>query len=83
MIPFFIDFSRFWRPLGPQVGPMLKTCWPENPPKSGFDSNNKKTLKKQTPGRIERIFSGILGSLKLTENILVKAVQEQKTRPRS
>ena len=57
MIPFFIDFSRFWRPLGPQVGPMLRPCWPQNPPKSSFDSNTKKALKKQTP---DKVWSGLV-----------------------
>ena len=30
MIRFFIDFDRFWTPLGFQVGPMLTPCWPQN-----------------------------------------------------
>ena len=66
MIPFFIDFSRFWRPLGPQVGSMLKPCWPQNPQKSNFANNTKKNTKKGRPRRIRYWGSG---SLKLTENI--------------
>ena len=66
MIPFFIDFSRFWRPLGPQVGPMLRPCWPPNPQKSDFENNTKKTTKTEGPGKIR---PALLGSLKLTENI--------------
>ena len=54
-IPFFIDFSRFWNPLGPQVGPMLRPCWPPNPPKSDFEDNTKKHKKNQMPGSILEI----------------------------
>ena len=46
MIPFFIDFSRFWRPLGPQVGPMLRPCWPPNPQKSTLENKAKKRPQK-------------------------------------
>ena len=60
MIPFFIDFSRFWRPLGPQVGSMLRPCWPQNPQKRDFANNTKKTLKKEGPGEFA---TGVLGSL--------------------
>ena len=56
IIPFFIVFSRFGRPLGPQVGPMLRPCWPQNPQKRSFANNPKKTLKKQTP---DKVWSGI------------------------
>ena len=42
MIPFFIDFSRFGMPLGPQVGTMLRRCWLQNPQKSDFENNTKK-----------------------------------------
>ena len=61
MIPFFIDFSRFWRPLGPQVGPMLRPCWPHNPQKNHLENNTKKTPKSKDP---RAIVTGTLGSLK-------------------
>ena len=60
MIPFFIDFSRFWRPLGPQVGPMLRPCWPQNLQKPDFANNTKKTLKREGPGEFPTL---VLGSL--------------------
>ena len=80
MIPFFIDFSRFWRPLGPQVGPMLRPCWPQNPQKKTLE---KKATKRPQKGCAKENGGWILGSLKLTENNPVKAVQGKKTRPRS
>ena len=52
MIPTLIDFSRFWRLLGPQVGPMLRPCWPPNPQKSTLENKAKKKPQK---GRAEEI----------------------------
>ena len=51
MIPFLIDFYRFWRPLGPQVGPMLRPCWPQNPQKSTLENKAKKKTSKIVAGR--------------------------------
>ena len=79
MIPFFIDFSRFWRPLGPQVGPMLRPCWPQNLQKSDFENNTKKTPKTEGPGK-SRIRSW--GPLIIQKTTLSR-LQEDKARPRS
>ena len=46
MIPFFIHLSRFGRPLGPQVGPMLRPCWSQNPQKSTLENKAKKRPQK-------------------------------------
>ena len=79
MIPFFIDFSRFWRPLGPQVGPMLRPCWPQNPQKSDFENNTKKTPKTEGPGTP---FPGSWGPLTIQKTTLSR-LQGKKTRPHS
>ena len=59
MIPVFLDFCRFWRPLGLQVGLMLRPCWPPNPQKSTLENKAKKRPQK---GCAEENVDGVLGS---------------------
>ena len=61
MISFFIDSSRFWRPLGFQVAPMLRPCWPQNPQKSTLENKAKRRPQKRCA---EEVGDELLGSLK-------------------
>ena len=84
--PFFYRFSRFWRPIGPQVGTMLGLCWPQNPQKGDFENNTKKTLKKQMAKTRKKILEiqiwGSWGPLIIQKTTLSRP-QGVKTRPHS
>ena len=80
MIPFFIDFSRFWRPLGPQVGPMLGLCWPQKPQKGDLQNNTKKhTKNRRSRKNPRRSGNPVLGSPNYTENNPVQATGTENT----
>ena len=67
MIRFLIDFDRFWRHLGAQVGCMLEPCWPQNLQKGDIKTKTKKRPQKRGA---EENAEGVLGIFNTTENNL-------------
>ena len=73
---FFTDFSRFWTPLGSQVGLMLGLCWPQTLKKATSKTTQKKHQKQKASGRPG---NEILGALNNTENNPVQATTTENT----
>ena len=83
MILFFTDFSRIWRPLGPQVGTMLGLCWPQNPQKSDFENRAKKRPYNSRVGPRELLAEiqiwGVWGPLTVQKTTSTQATGKENT----